>query len=195
MENDYKWHMDKTFLEWLYLDKQYSMNDIGDLLGISWATVRQQMVKHEIPRRTKNEMTERQRTKISDSRFGVTPWNNGLSGNYEQWTKRGKDAARYNGGTKIAERGYIRILNHDHPFKDSSGYVLEHRLVYEQHLGRYLTPEEVVHHKDSVTSNNDINNLFVFPNNMVHTSFHNYKRWQNPDITEEQFMAEVFKNA
>jgi hypothetical protein len=191
--DDYKWHMDKTFLGWMYYDRQYSMKDIGDLLGISWATVQQQMNKHGMKRRSRNGiMTERTRKKLSDAREGKSPWNSGLSGNYEKWTKAGKDAARYNGGTKKCDRGYVKILKHDHPFKDSSGYVHEHRLVCEKYLNRYLTTEEVVHHRDENTSNNDIDNLFVFPNNSTHARFHRHKWFRDEKITEEKFMEDVY---
>jgi len=37
--------------------------------------------------------------------------------------------------------------------------MFEHRLVMEQHLGRYLLPTEIVHHRDSNRQNNDISNL------------------------------------
>lgn len=39
------------------------------------------------------------------------------------------------------------------------GYVYEHRYVMEQHLGRKLSRNEIVHHKDRNRSNNDISNL------------------------------------
>ena len=38
---------------------------------------------------------------------------------------------------------------------------MEHRLVIEKHLGRFLSPDEVVHHIDHDGHNNDINNLVV----------------------------------
>lgn len=49
-----------------------------------------------------------------------------------------------------------------------------HRLIAEQILGRELTSIEVVHHSDNNKLNNDINNLWVFPNQSTHRKFHTY---------------------
>lgn len=51
---------------------------------------------------------------------------------------------------------------------DYHGYVQEHRLVLEKHLGRFLLPTEVVHHIDGNHANNDISNLQLFSSNGEH---------------------------
>lgn len=85
-------------------------------------------------------------------------------------------APRWNGGTKKRSDGYIMVVAPDeHPFPaytKASGtkYILEHRLVMEQHLGRYLLPDEVVHHKDGNPSNNAIDNLQLFASQSEHIS-------------------------
>jgi len=60
--------------------------------------------------------------------------------------------------------GYIEIYFPEHPYSDKRGYVYEHRLVMEEHIKRYLLPEEIVHHKDLNKTNNDISNLQIVSN-------------------------------
>jgi hypothetical protein len=51
------------------------------------------------------------------------------------------------------------------------GYVMEHRLIVAQHLGRPLKRTEVVHHIDHDPTNNDPANLMLFPSNSVHKKY------------------------
>lgn len=62
-------------------------------------------------------------------------------------------------GVRTNTKGYIIILTKDHPHADANGYVREHRLVMEKHIGRYLTSDEIVHHKNQIKSDNSIANL------------------------------------
>jgi len=55
--------------------------------------------------------------------------------------------------------GYILILKPEHPFATKDGYVREHRLVMEQHIGRYLEQKEEIHHKNGKKDDNRIENL------------------------------------
>lgn len=90
-----------------------------------------------------------------------------------QWQAvAGPDHPNWKGGRVVDAAGYIQILKKDHPYaKKHTGYVQEHRLVMEAHLGRYLSPKEVVHHIDSNPQNNKIENLQVFASNAEHLAF------------------------
>ena len=60
----------------------------------------------------------------------------------------------------------------DHPHADKRGRVMEHRLVMEEHLGRYLEPREVVHHMNHQRDDNRIENLMLLPNQAAHGQVH-----------------------
>lgn len=67
---------------------------------------------------------------------------------------------------------YKYIIDKTHPRANSEGAVYLHITVAEKKLGRYLLPEEVVHHKDFDKLNNDPDNLMVFASNSDHSRFH-----------------------
>ena len=54
---------------------------------------------------------------------------------------------------------YIYMPNHPDAIGTKKLYVAEHRLIMEESLGRFLNDDEIVHHKDENTLNNDILNL------------------------------------
>ncbi len=68
--------------------------------------------------------------------------------------------------------GYIEIMMPEHPNARSNGTVLEHRLVAERKLGRYLKKTEVVHHIDEDKTHNVEENLIIFRTNSDHSRFH-----------------------
>lgn len=74
----------------------------------------------------------------------------------------------WRGGRALDDDGYVLLKAPGHPHANNNGYVREHRLVMEQKLGRYLLPEEVVHHRDDDKSNNAQDNLEVYPTNADH---------------------------
>jgi hypothetical protein len=82
--------------------------------------------------------------------------------------KRGSESVNWKGGKTTDKRGYTYIKSPEHPFANARGYVFEHRLVMEKHVGRYLKTKEVVHHIDGDHSNNVIENLKLFPNQSAH---------------------------
>lgn len=63
---------------------------------------------------------------------------------------------------KVIKKGdYLYALVPDHPNATKNGYVLMHRVVTENHLGRLLEKNEIVHHLDENKHNNAIENLQV----------------------------------
>jgi len=84
---------------------------------------------------------------------------------------RGRKPWNYNGG-RMRNQGYILVKCAEHPEADRHGYVREHRLVMEKHIGRLLTGKEVVHHKNGKRNDNRIENLELFADNATHKRTH-----------------------
>ena len=92
---------------------------------------------------------------INSGRFkkgvsNLNPWNRGKkgyvnSGSFSAGVTAEK-SGHWNGGKSRHHSGYVLIYTPNHPNRFKRVYVLEHRLVVEKILGRYLAGEEVVHH-------------------------------------------------
>jgi hypothetical protein len=61
--------------------------------------------------------------------------------------------------TTLSSHGYVLVYRKDHPRASKSGQVLEHRVVMEDHLGRYLLEDETVHHRNGIKTDNRLENL------------------------------------
>lgn len=97
--------------------------------------------------------------------------------------KRREQVPAWRGGRKVRKDGYVLVIapeGHPHGIsaglKSSTKYILEHRLIMEQHLGRYLEPSEVIHHVDGNPSNNSIDNLRLHSNQSAHIKTEHHHR-------------------
>lgn len=74
---------------------------------------------------------------------------------------KGKRSFRWKGGIHRDKFGYIQIWKPEHPNAKLAGYIHEHRLVMSEHLGRPLTSEEYIHHRNGIKDDNRLENLEI----------------------------------
>ena len=98
----------------------------------------------------------------------------------EESIQKHSGSKHYNwkGGRKTHSEGYVWIHSPKHPFRDKHNYVLEHRLIMEKYLGRYLTKDEDVHHKNGIKDDNRIENLQLLTH-AEHTRLTNKRDFSN----------------
>jgi hypothetical protein len=78
---------------------------------------------------------------------------------YFGWHKgKGPNNAHWTGGKYVSKQGYIIVYNPNYTC-DADRYLLEHRVIMEQYIGRPLTEDEDVHHINGDRQDNRIENL------------------------------------
>lgn len=88
----------------------------------------------------------------------------------------------WKGGRTLTRGGYVLVKAPEHPKATNAGYVLEHVLVMEEHLGRCLNyiskghrQNEIVHHVNGQKQDNRIENLRLMTSS-EHMTLHNLER-------------------
>ena len=98
--------------------------------------------------------------------------------------RSGEGHPEWKGGRIEDKNGYVFLFQPDHPecqrvnemrrlksngkYFRKENYIQEHRVVMEEHLGRYLKRTEVVHHLNGQKDDNRLSNLVLFGSNAEH---------------------------
>lgn len=161
----------------LYSTGKYSIFEIGQELGYSAGTIYNVLRDSgcKFIKKWKHPASEEFRRKLSLSNKGKK-----LTEAQRRAISERK-SCNYNGmngygHTKLNKNGYIIVYAPKHPNAHKDGYVLLHRVLMEQHIGRYLASDEVVHHINHVRNDNRIENLLLMTNH-DHMSMHMKERY------------------
>ena len=73
----------------------------------------------------------------------------------------GSLASNWRGGRKKTGNGYIYLYMPDHMYSTKEGYIMEHRWIAQQKIGRIINPDEQVHHINGIKDDNRPENLEV----------------------------------
>jgi hypothetical protein len=142
-----KSYKNKELLKNLYIKEKKSPSKIAKILGCSETTIINWLKKFCIQIRNNSE------------------------------SKRGQNNHRWKGGETVDKSGYVLVRSVNHPQANKNGYVRRSRLFLERKLGRYLRPEEIVHHKNGDIKDDRPINLKLFSCRSEHFSFH-WEGWR-----------------
>lgn len=144
----------------MYCDENLSSVDIGRAVGASPSTVCKWLARAGIERRTPGDGSRDFAWKNKGKKREFTPeWRANLSAAGRRWSAANAK------GTRITPNGYVEYTT-----GPNKGRAV-HQTVMEQHIGRPLAANEVVHHKDEDRANNALDNLQLMTR-AAHASLH-----------------------
>lgn len=82
--------------------------------------------------------------------------------------RRGEKSPTWKGGKTRSRKGYVVLRN-------DGDVIFEHRAVMEEHIGRKLAEDEVVHHINGDKTDNRLENLQLMTRG-EHSTMHNKRR-------------------
>jgi hypothetical protein len=167
----------------LYCSDGLTMRQVAETLAISVGKVYARLKFMNVPSRSQGDYEPTDKVRESGRRQGLRM--KGVKRSEETKRKIAQNKTiKGIGGKNKAPNGYVRIYFPDHPKSGKDGYILEHDLIMECVLGRWLTDNEVVHHKNFVRDDNRLCNLQLMTKSS-HMAYHRKLAKEKGDNNQE----------
>jgi len=160
---------DNELIVRLYVCDKLSTTDISKIVGVSRSTIRLRLIERGVDLRNPSEAIKMYPEKLGHKgikRTFTDEWKNNMSiAMKKHWSNRAL-------GFRLKQSGYYEVTvgeNKSRPLHD---------VIMEQHIGRKLTSDEVVHHIDKIKTNNSIENLMLL-SRAKHSSIHGKENYNN----------------
>lgn len=169
--------VDESVLYQLYVVDAKPMHEVAREMNLAVGTIYNKLKKFGIPTREAHQGMKGKKTSDETKlKLSIALTGRKMS---KETVEKMAEAHRLKGAghTKKRHDGYVQVYYPKHHRSNKSGYVMEHILIMEEHIGRHLNPDEVVHHINFVRNDNRIENLKIMTKT-EHMSFHSSERWK-----------------
>ncbi len=150
----------------LYITEKKSIPEISIIINEPRSTVRNHLIYNKIPIRDLTSAVRNSAHKIGRK---------GIKKPHSELTKIRMKEARLKWGEKNAKGISLKPSGYYEITKGNNKGKMLHIIIMEEHIGRKLSKNEVVHHKNGVKTDNRIENLEIMTNS-EHSRFHAKER-------------------